>query len=128
MTCEVDAVGVILSVGSNCGDRYSNVEEGIDWLSSHVCVSGVSDIYSTPDCHGGPTHYMNAVVAGTTNLSIEQLEVLCKAHEVEKGRDEKARAAGMVPLDIDVVIYNGTIIREKDYSQTFFKIGFSQLA
>lgn len=70
---------------------------------------------------------MNAVAIGKTDITLQQLEIMCKNFEKELGRDEKAREAGDVPIDIDVVVYDGKILRETDYIREFFKIGFYQL-
>lgn len=121
------SVPAVFSIGSNCGDRLSNVQNGINWLTSILSDFGISHIYATPDCHGGHREYMNAVVKGLTTLSPEQIEKLCKEFEISNGRDCKARAAGDVPLDIDLVIYDGEILRPKDFAREFFKIGYESI-
>lgn len=120
-------VEVFLSVGSNCGNRSSQVASGIEWLKGFLSECYVSSIYSTGDCHGGPRDYHNAVIKGKTNLSSEEIDNLCKEYERCNGRNEATRARGDVPVDIDVVKYDGNILRPKDYSQKFFRIGYEQL-
>ncbi|MDE6696403.1 MAG: 2-amino-4-hydroxy-6-hydroxymethyldihydropteridine diphosphokinase [Muribaculaceae bacterium] len=126
MTTE-KAVPVVFSIGSNCGDRLSNVQIGINWLSTIVYDFKSSHIYATPDCHGGYREYMNAVVKGITTLSPEHIEKISKEFEIANGRDCIARAAGDVPLDIDLVIYEDVILRPKDYAREFFKIGYESI-
>lgn len=121
------SVVVYLSVGSNCGDRSTQVASGSEWLKSILQDSQISSIYSTGDCHGGPRDYHNAVVKGKTEFSPEQLEILCKYYEKCHGRNEDARKHGDVPIDIDVVKYDGKILRPKDYYQNFFRLGYDQL-
>lgn len=117
----------IFSIGSNCGDRHKNVRDGIAWLSTILDGIQCSTVYATPDCHGGVRKYMNAVAIGMTHLTSPELEHLCKQQELACGRDTTAREAGDVPLDIDVVVYDGKIMREKDFRSEFFIKGFSQL-
>lgn len=121
------SVLAVFSIGSNCGDRLSNVQIGINWLDSILSDFRSSHIYATPDCHGGYREYMNAVVKGITTLSPEQIEKQCKEFEISNGRDCKARAAGDVPLDIDLVIYDDIILRPKDFTREFFKIGYESI-
>lgn len=83
-----------------------------------------SPIYATPDCHGGQREYMNAVVAGTTFLAPEELERICKDYEIGSGRDSAARAAGNVPVDVDLVVYDGCVLRDKDFRCEFFLKGY----
>ena len=127
MTPEDSLHEVVFSVGSNCGDRPSNVANGIKWLQTFISELKTSSIYATPDYHGSGREYYNAVVCGKTSLNPEEIDELCKIHEKECGRTEEARAAGDVPLDIDTVIYNHQILRPKDYSRNFFRIGHDQV-
>lgn len=127
MNCVNGTVEIIVSVGSNCGDRHRNVAEGIEWLQSRMEGSRFSSIYATPDFHGGARQYMNAVGIGRIQKTLKDFDAECKKHEMERGRTPEARLAGDVPLDIDIVVYDGGIIREADYRRQFFKIGFEQL-
>lgn len=120
-------VEAVLSVGSNTSERASNVARAIDWLREELDECRVSSIYTTPDCCGGPTQYDNAVVHGLTSRSREELEECAKRYELASGRDAKARAAGIVSIDIDVVVYDRQIIRPKDFSSCFFRIGYGEL-
>lgn len=126
MTSEI-SVQAVFSIGSNYGDRYMNVKEGIDWLSEILCDFCTSAVYATPDCHGSQKQYMNAVVRGSTCLSPEKIVSLCKEYESSCGRDDAARAEGNVPVDIDLVIYDSVIVRPKDFAREFFKIGYRQI-
>lgn len=123
-----DSVEVFLSVGSNCGNRHSQVEAGIGWLRDLLMNVKVSSIYSTGDCHGGPRDYYNAVVKGSTSMVIEELNEMCKEYELNHGRTPEARNKGDVPIDIDVVVYGNETIRPKDFRQKFFQIGYQQLS
>ncbi len=120
-------VEAVLSVGSNTPERARNVALALDWLKDLLDECSISSIYTTPDCCGGPTQYDNAVVRGLTSRSREDLEKEAKRYESEQGRDARARAAGIVPIDIDVVVYDREIVRPKDFSSGFFRIGYDEL-
>lgn len=122
-----DTSEVIISVGSNCGYRRSQVSAGTEWLKTVLSDICVSSIYSTGDCHGGPRDYYNAVVKGTTSVDINTLDNLCKQYEISHGRTPEARSKGDVPIDIDIVVFNNEIIRLKDFRCDFFQIGYRQL-
>lgn len=119
---------MILSVGSNCGDRELQVSSGIEWLTSILSESRASSVYTTGDCHGGIRDYMNAVVIGRTTTEIEDLDRQCKEYELTHGRTAEARRKGDVPVDIDIVVYDEEIIRPKDYKHDFFRIGLEELS
>lgn len=120
-------VEIVLSLGSNCGDRHANVHAGIEWLSGMLFNFRVSHIYATPDCLGSQKEYMNAVAIGTTVLSPIEMDKLCKEYEVSNGRDAEARKSNLVPIDIDLVIYGHDILRPRDFARDFFQIGFKSL-
>lgn len=117
----------LFCIGSNCGDRELNVASALDWLSGLIGEFRHSLIYATPDCHGGQREYMNAVALGTTELNPDELDCLCKEFELSKGRDAAARKAGDVPVDLDLVVYDGTILRKRDYDSEFFLKGFRMI-
>ncbi len=117
----------IFCIGSNCGDRELMVDLCLEWLSGILTDMRHSPIYLTPDCHGGARKYMNAVASGFTTLTPSELDRLCKQRELACGRDDAARAAGDVPLDIDLVVYGREILREKDFNSEFFIRGFRDM-
>ena len=117
----------VFSIGSNIGDRKTSVEAGIEWLSGILEDFCASPVYATPDCHGGSREYLNAVAKGSTRLNPLQLEEMCKVFEWSCGRDSEAREKGKVPIDIDLVVYDGHVLRPKDFSCEFFRIGYSYM-
>ena len=70
---------------------------------------------------------MNAVVSGKFEGTFDELDIILKNYEKEEGRDKQCRQRGEVPIDIDIVIAEETIIKEWDYRQKFFQIGFSEI-
>ncbi|MBD5289408.1 MAG: hypothetical protein HDS26_01835 [Bacteroides sp.] len=117
-----------LSIGSNCHGRRHNVQRALNRLETLLSAVSSSSVYETPDLYGGPALYMNAVVKCRCALTTSELESLAKRMEIEFGRDEKARLNGEVPLDIDVVICDGNILRLRDFEAEFFQIGYRELA
>ena len=47
--------------------------------------------------------------------------------EYDFGRDSEARERGDVPLDVDIVLFDAEIVRPRDFSQSFFRIGYESL-
>jgi len=76
---------VILSLGSNLGDREANLQGAVDALrdTPDVVVVEVSPVYET-DPVGGPEEsgpYLNVVLLADTTLAVEML--LERAHAIE---------------------------------------------
>ena len=114
----------IVCIGANCGDRTGNVAMALVWASCILEDFRHSPIYATPDCHGGQRAYLNAVCSGTTELTPAELETLFKNYECKMGRTAAARAKGEVPLDVDLVVYDGEVLRNKDYASEYFLLGY----
>lgn len=117
---------VVISIGSNCG--YDNVSAACGWLLSILDSAESSCLYETPAVNGGSHRYVNAVVKGKTDMGFDRLNEMFKQYEVSAGRDEACREKGIVPVDIDIVLFSGKVIREWDFRQTFFKIGYSEFS
>lgn len=115
----------ILSLGSNC--CAENVEKAILWLKMTFIMSDSSSLYQTPPAKGDGLPYTNAVVSVNSEKSIEELNAMFKTYERNVGRDDDCRRTQCVPIDIDIVLCNGEIIRQWDYRQTFFRIGYDML-
>lgn len=120
-------IKVVLSLGSNSGDRLKAVNEASVWLKGILLDFQCSAVYETPPLGHSGADYMNAVCAGLYCGDVAELERECKEYERRNGRDEVARAMNLVPIDVDIVISDGEILRPKDYRSKFFQIGYEQL-
>lgn len=117
----------ILVIGSNCGSREKTVANAVESLRSIGIVIAVSRIYETPDCLGSGRHYLNAVAALETDLDENALCQLLKEKEIAAGRTPSGRKRGDVPLDIDIVVIDGTVRRPADFNATYFRQGLKQI-
>jgi 2-amino-4-hydroxy-6-hydroxymethyldihydropteridine diphosphokinase len=109
------ATPVILSLGSNLGNRTLNLRRALARLASFLNVVRVSSIYETAplDAPAGSPAFLNLVVAG---LSKDPADVLLqKIQEVEKslGRVRRIRNAPRT-LDIDLILYGAKLVKASD--------------
>ncbi|MDE7441374.1 MAG: 2-amino-4-hydroxy-6-hydroxymethyldihydropteridine diphosphokinase [Muribaculaceae bacterium] len=118
---------VFLSFGSNYGDKKGNVEAALRWIGSLLDDMQSSDVYETPEVHGYGASYFNAVACGKIGLELEEFNRRLKVYERDCGRTEEARIRKEVPIDIDIVIWDGEIIRPVDFSREFFRIGYEDI-
>lgn len=117
---------VILSLGSNCGDRWQMVSNAKEWIANEngLSMTSQTEIYETPALQGVGEPYMNAVVECECYCSFDELNARLKAYEMSCGRDTQCRERGMVPIDIDIVVWDDVIVRRKDFNCDFFKKGY----
>lgn len=117
----------VISVGSNSTDREWQIEKAVEFLLSRLADASASSVYETQAFNGKDAPYFNAVVVGTTDMSLDELTKLLKQHEVEAGRDDMARIEGIVPIDLDIVMWDGRIIRNDDFERPYFNRGYREL-
>jgi len=108
---------VILSLGSNLGDREANLQGAVDALrdTPDVVVVDVSPVYETAPV-GGPEEsgaYLNIVLLADTTLSVDTL--LDRAHAVEQafGRVRSVPGAPRT-LDVDLITYGTKSIETEE--------------
>lgn len=96
---------VVLSLGSNLGDRLENMQRGIDALAAEPGLAdiAVSSVYQTSPI-GGPEQpdFLNAVMIAVSDLPSFLILGRCLAAERATGRDRTVRW-GPRTLDIDVI-------------------------
>ena len=96
-----------LGLGSNKGDRTSNMREAVHRLSNidHIIIGNISPVYETAPV-GGPeqTDYLNAVIELETDLNAEELLNTCRGIEKDMGRIRKEHWGPRI-IDIDVLFW-----------------------
>lgn len=105
-------VAVLLSLGSNLGERRVALRRAIDELKPFVTPVRVSPLYETDPvgCLPGSPDFLNVVLLGSTRLS--PFDLIRSVLEVEErlGRRRRRRNDPRV-IDIDVVLYGAALLR-----------------
>ncbi len=123
----MDLNSCTISIGSNTDDRRVQIEKAIEWLGSFLKKSQFSTIYETEACNGKDKPYFNAVVHGYTTSTFENLVKKLKNWESSAGRTRIESCEGIIPIDLDVVIWNGVIKRQRDFDHLYFNRGYREL-
>jgi len=106
-------VTVYLGLGSNIGDREVCLQRAVEKLHSHsgIVVEQCSSLYETePIGVSEQPLFLNMVLEGRTYHSAYTLLDIVKKIEKEIGRTPGTRW-GPREVDIDVLFYNGAIIK-----------------
>lgn len=117
----------IISIGSNSVDRHDRVEKAVAYLMAITAVERVSMIYETEPWGGGDKEYCNCVILGSASMDLERLSALAKEWESTNGRDEASRKAGIVPVDVDVVVWNDEVLRPRELEREYFLKGYREI-
>ncbi len=101
---------VVLSLGSNLGDRLANLQLGLDVLGRDgLDLFAVSSVYETDPVGGvDQADYLNAVLLAESSLPARDLLARCAAAEAAAGRLRTQRW-GPRTLDVDIVAYGQQI-------------------
>lgn len=103
---------VILSLGSNLGDRESNLLKVIKYLNNYNILNElkISNIYETPPFGvGNQPDYLNICISGYTNQSALTLISLLKNLEIEIGRVDRGKWKER-EIDIDILFYEDLVL------------------
>ena len=103
-------VTVYLGLGSNLGDRQSNLTKAFELLKQRASVEQISSLYETePVGYREQPRFLNAVCRVSTYLSPEQLLISIKEIETTLGRRASFPNAPR-PVDIDILFYGNQVI------------------
>lgn len=96
---------VVIALGSNLGDRIGHLRSAVDALGGvGVTVSRVSSIWETAPVPADQPVFLNAVIAGMTELKPAALLAALKQIEHDLGR-RPGRRWGPRPIDLDILFY-----------------------
>ncbi|ACN99500.1 2-amino-4-hydroxy-6-hydroxymethyldihydropteridine pyrophosphokinase [Sulfurihydrogenibium azorense Az-Fu1] len=104
---------IFLGLGSNVGDRLTNLNRAIKILSDKIQILKVSKIYETkPIGVENQPDFLNMAVMGQTELDHLSLFEFVKNVEKQVGRVYRYRW-GPREIDIDILFYNDLIYKSK---------------
>lgn len=110
------AVVAFLGLGSNLGDRLTNLQGAVDALQTEpgLRVTGSSRVWETTPVGGPPQpDYLNAVLRIETDLSARDLLEVAHRIEARLGRARTERW-GARSIDVDILLYDDERIDEPD--------------
>ena len=106
-----ELVTAYLCLGSNLGERETNLCQALKLLSPKVNIDEVSSVYETePIGYKEQPLFLNLVCRITTNLPPEELLHLAKEIETRMGRVPNGQINSPRPIDIDILFYDNKIM------------------
>ena len=97
-----------LAIGSNLGDRLTNIEEAKRYLMlNNIHIENSSSYYETPSWpNRNFPKFLNIVIKVNTDLPIVNLFKIIKAIEKKSGRKKNLKNYPRI-CDIDIIDFNG---------------------
>ena len=105
---------IYLGIGSNLGNRISNIEKAKFFLlENKIDIVSISSYYETPSWPNPRNpKFINIVLKIKTSLKPIELLDLCKLIEVKLGRKRSSKNSPR-ECDIDIIDFNGLVLRDK---------------
>ena len=101
---------IYIALGTNLGDRLTNLRTAVETMPPEVSVQAESPIYETPPWgYEDQPAFFNMVIKAETNLKPEGLLKYLKQIEVELGREQNFRWGPRL-IDLDILFYDDMII------------------
>lgn len=117
----------IIGIGSNIeADR--NIAEMLRLLAAKVEIVQVSQMVQTkPIGITEQADYTNGAVRIRTKMSLETLSLYLKLLEDQMGRDRSQKKFGPRNIDLDILIWNNTIVDPDYYTRDFLRNSAAEL-
>lgn len=72
--------------------------------------------------------YINRAAAFSTSLNLDELNSAFKEIETKMGRNSEMRLQGLVPIDIDILIFDGVVVRPDDMKRNYVMLTLKSLS
>src|SRR5690606_10524147 len=107
---------IILSLGSNLGNRENYLQEAISQINNRVgTVISVSGLYETPSWGFESYNFLNAAVLVHSYFEAEIILAEIMQIEKELGRNrQNSEGYQARTIDIDIIAYDDSIIKTTD--------------
>jgi 2-amino-4-hydroxy-6-hydroxymethyldihydropteridine diphosphokinase len=111
---ENQAKYIFLGIGSNLGNRITNIEKAKSLLlENNINFISVSNYYETPSWPDPKKpKFINIVIKITCKHKPVELINLCKIIEVKLGRRKSPKNSPRV-CDIDIIDFDGLVLKDK---------------
>lgn len=112
----------VLGIGSNVADAVYRIRKSLELLSASGCrILCCSDIYQVA------SPYFNLVAKVSVPVGYDDFLGLTKRLESLLGRLPHCKGDKVVPVDIDVVMFDGLTMRPADFEAPYFTRGYGSI-
>ena len=118
----------LISLGANTPDKSERIARCIETIGNMAHITALTPIYETPaEGSIAAAPYANALVEIETNAQYEELRTTFKQWEQQAGRTPESKLQGIIPLDVDIILWDKHIIKERDMQYDYMKKGLELL-
>lgn len=111
----------VISLGSNI-DPEMNTARALERLAETGSILQKTNlIYTEPEKIKDQDQFLNGAVLLETDLPFEELRARLKAIENDLGRDRSGPKNGPRNIDLDIILFNGTVTDDEVYEYGFLQ-------
>lgn len=111
----------VICLGSNC-EAEKNLSIACNRLESEIgTIEWGEAVYTPSEGTFKNSTYLNRGAKFHTHRSIDELTSFFKSVELLCGRTSDSKKSGIVPLDIDLLIFDGKPIKPNDLMKAYVK-------
>ncbi|MDE6040258.1 MAG: 2-amino-4-hydroxy-6-hydroxymethyldihydropteridine diphosphokinase [Muribaculaceae bacterium] len=120
-----------ICIGSNTPDSARRLFAAVEYIVCCAQVEDTSGQYQSEaefqGHHPGVPLYMNEVLKLRVDESYEDFQARLKRYEGDVRAESSMRYPGLVGVDIDIVVWDGVVLRPRDVSSRYFRRGLELL-
>lgn len=117
---------IILALGSNIQQEYHMRQ-----VAALLCDTFQNLIFAnscwTKSIGLDSDDFLNGMVSAETNLSVKEILACLKDMEKACGRTSCDSERGIIPMDIDLLMYNGCCFHKEDWKRPYIQNLYHQL-
>lgn len=119
---------VLISIGSNTTEKHNILTQIIETIGQISHIIAHTPIFDTPaEGCSSSTPYANALILASLDENYDILREKFKQWEIDYGRTHQLKQQGIIPLDIDIIMWDNTILKERDMQMNYMKTGLKIL-
>lgn len=119
---------VLICLGSNLSDRDHRVLTAAEYFEhEHLDRTDRTPIAVSDDFTGLGRPYANMLLSAETDRSLAQLIDAATRYELAEGRTRHSKHLGVMPIDIDIVFYDGQLLKPRQFDRSYFQRLYKQL-
>jgi len=106
---------IYLSIGSNKGNRYSQIKEALKLIREDLGeIISISKIYETKSWGFESEKFLNLCIAIISELSPDKLLFSINSIEEKIGRKRDSKKVNAREIDIDIIFYSNKIVNQEE--------------
>ncbi len=119
----------LISLAANDEKKETTIAHALRLIGSYCVILNQTPVYRSEAAgESQQPSYANALLQVETDQEYEELRRRFKSLEHDAGRTPASKERGIIPLDIDIISWNETLLKNKDMEYDYMKKGLHLLA